>query len=302
MKPYKEKYLRSQEELERLRSRFEDTANEKGEKLKATEVKLRKYVKHCQNLEAEKGEIAATLEEFHPSISVKKEGLANAVVSLCENFQASNEVSEQIKRLRSNNSSLENSLSKAQDNVSTLIASEKELKSKLRKTGKAFVSLEKEHKEMRTMLENTKGNVSQLQSEKSRQVRYLEQENLQLMQELKSLKRSFKATKSELNSYKQGMMTTSNNDELPHPSSHSQQVQQEVVLSTSNSTSKTKVSSPKRERERELDFLNESPFASLEESRRSSMGSASATAKETDISVAVDKTVDEDNTAECKQS
>jgi hypothetical protein len=63
----------------------------------------------------------------------------------------------------------------------------------------SLTSLRLEQDELRVRADRAQGTAESLENEKSRQVRYLEQENLQLMIDLKAIKKQLQNAKAELN-------------------------------------------------------------------------------------------------------
>ncbi len=207
-----------------LRAKKEDSGNERNfpiedyEKLtdanRVLENKLRKYAAHCQQLEEEK---VAILEKIK-SVSLDEnddveddDDLIAAFSTLYERLKNTEEECEalmtaekkasgylmQIDRLQDDNTSLERNMSRLQDRVSELIKSNKELQNKLSDTNNVLKDSRDELSDFRSMAESAKGNVSELESEKNRQVSYLEQENLQLMNELKAKDKQISALMAE---------------------------------------------------------------------------------------------------------
>jgi uncharacterized protein (UPF0335 family) len=171
----------------------------------ALENKLRKYLSHCQRLEEEKVNVLDVLRSSQQG-SVFDGDISKSVVSLCDKLASLEEECEslsksenqasfylnEVEQLRDNNSTLQSQISESRTRVDCLARSEIELKESL-------TSLRLEQDELRVRADRAQGTAESLENEKSRQVRYLEQENLQLMIDLKAIKKQLQSAKAELN-------------------------------------------------------------------------------------------------------
>lgn len=309
--------------------------SEKIQAMNNLETKLRKYAVHCQRLETEKTAIIDALKSCSFESEVDPESdVAGTVVSLCERLQSAEEESNalanseekavsymmELDRLRNDNNNLQNNLITLEEKFAALRDSEAGLTSKLRKTEKQLKALDKQRDDLQKMVKNAKGNAADLQAEKGRQVRYLEQENLQLMQELKLAKRDVQKVKSELDALKNdGTFDTmvDFNRSIPKfrppqpPSGKENQPHQTYIEKPSRPEKDYLKESPlvnlKKDQESPLrsvqkTYSKESPFASLKKSI-SKKSRLSMTPKINDVSLGVDNMVNEDETVgECKQS
>lgn len=171
----------------------------------ALESKLRKYLSHCQRLEEEKAGIIDVLRSsqhddvFDGDISKTVVFLCDKLASLeeeCESLsKAQNQASfylKEVDQLRESNGTLQSQISESRKKVDHLVRSEIGLK-------EALATLRGEQEELRSMTDAAQGNAESVENEKSRQFRYLEQENLHLMLDLKSVKKQLQNTKAELN-------------------------------------------------------------------------------------------------------
>ena len=171
----------------------------------ALENKFRKFAVHCQRLEDEKENILQVLGLTKPD----DDDIEKAVITLCDKVaslekecdslaksehRASASIVEADK-LREKNSSLQSQVSDYQKKIDKLIRSEAEQR-------ELIVSLRREQQELRGLADRARGNVESLESEKSNQLRYLEQENSQLMTSLRAAKRQLQDTKAELNIFR----------------------------------------------------------------------------------------------------
>jgi chromosome segregation ATPase len=171
----------------------------------ALETKLRKYLSHCQRLEEEKASVLEVLRSSQQGASFDGD-IPKSVVSLCDKLASLEEECEtlsksgnqasfylsEVEQLREHNSSLQSQISDSRKRVDRLAQSEIELKESL-------TSLRLEQDELRVRADRAQGTAESLENEKSRQVRYLEQENLQLMIDLKAIKKQLQNAKAELN-------------------------------------------------------------------------------------------------------
>jgi uncharacterized protein (UPF0335 family) len=171
----------------------------------ALENKLRKYLSHCQRLEEEKAGILDVLRSSQHG-DIFDGDISKTVVSLCDKLasleeecgslsKSENKASfylKEVEQLREANGTLQSQISESRNKVDHLIRSEVELK-------EALTSLQRERDEFRLKADRAEGNVESVENEKSRQVRYLEQESLQLMLDLKAVKKQLLNTKAELN-------------------------------------------------------------------------------------------------------
>jgi chromosome segregation ATPase len=177
----------------------------------ALETKLRKYAAHCQRLENEKANVLDALKSVNGS-DVEDGDVTRAIIALCDKHSSLEEECEalvsaeqkaslylsELDHLRETNSHLQRSFSDAENKLAKLTHSEADLIRKLDDAKDKVASLRKERDHLKALSELERGSVADLESEKSRQVRYLEQENLQLMLDLKNAKKQLKSTRAQL--------------------------------------------------------------------------------------------------------
>ena len=173
----------------------------------ALETKLRKYLAYCKALEGDKSQIIDALRANKRE--VVDDDFVGAVVTLCDQLASLEEECDalssaeerassylaEIERLREQISSFQTILAEAKNKILILTRSESELSSQLKKVEERCASLREEREKLRC---NTAANGGEGVSEKSRQVKYLEQENLQLMLDLKAVKKQLHVSRSEL--------------------------------------------------------------------------------------------------------
>ncbi|KAI2496269.1 hypothetical protein MHU86_18226 [Fragilaria crotonensis] len=131
----------------------------------ALETKLRKYLAYCKALEGDKSQIIDALR------ANKREVVDDDFVGAVVTFAAD-----------------------AKKKILDLTRSESELASQLKKVEQKCASLREEREKLR----NRTAASGEGMPEKNRQVKYLEQENLQLMLDLKAVKKQLHVSRSEL--------------------------------------------------------------------------------------------------------
>ena len=222
---YKSKLITAEKEISSLRSHdkencnFPPTDSSEVQKLRETKEalsnKLLKYATHCQRLEVEKSGIIETVKSCNfsdSSIAGIEEDLGGAVISLVDRLGSLEEECDsltseakrsssylmELDRYKSDNSSLEKNMTDAQDRLKKLTNLEGELCSKLNEAQDEILSLRKEQATLQKMAESSRQGAADLDTERSRQLRYLEQENLQLMNELREVRTKLMSLESEL--------------------------------------------------------------------------------------------------------
>lgn len=287
----------------------------------ALETKLRKYAAHCQYLENEKANITDALKSVD-GCEVHDGDIASAIVTLCDKFssleeecealmsaekRASSHLSE-LDHLRETNSQLESSFAEQESKISKLASVEADLIRKLNDAKEKIASLRSE----RDNLKAERGSVADLESEKSRQVRYLEQENLQLMLDLKNAKKQLKTTRSQLDAMRM-KVDDDDTEDLGGLAAH--------ALTSSRTGTKT-LQTPESDQVSPTDKENTTENdTGLASANKSHVGTESARKRRFTRPVLSSKkkrrntntpgrtvglgeagTIDEDHTAECKQS
>jgi len=233
MKEERISYMKKAKELEkvneRLRTSSSDgsvsdevhTANlEEIHKLKdsndAIGSKLRKYAEHCQKLEAEKAAIIDTIQKTDSENDAPEDDFAGAVASLCERLSAAEEECEalassetrantyltQLDRAKEEKAKWTESEKVMGERIAKLQKNEAELSESLNNAENKVAELEAEIEELKSQTSNIEGEKGEVEAEKTKQVRFLEQENLNLMMETKTLKRTLQTVQAELSAYK----------------------------------------------------------------------------------------------------
>ncbi len=147
----------------------------------ALEKKIRKFAAHCQRLEDDKAGIADALRSCDVDVESHDGDIIDAVIHLCDKFASTEEALEKEK----NNSSFDKEKLSFERKIQTLT--------------ERLDQYEHEKSELEAQLENAEKNSSVVESEEHREkLRFLEQENLQLMQDVKSTKRQLQAAREEV--------------------------------------------------------------------------------------------------------
>lgn len=210
----------TKKELAKMKSRLSDESREDSEVTKlrfdkeALENKLRKFASHSQRLEDERAGILQALRSTNPD-EMENDDIEQAIVSLCDKLaslekecdsfvnserRASSSLVE-VDKLRTHNSSLQAEVLSSKKQIDKLLQSETELKG-------LVASLKRDQQELQSLAERAHANAESLESEKGSQLRFLEQENLRLMDDLKASKRNLMNVKAELNMLRaQGVST-----------------------------------------------------------------------------------------------
>lgn len=173
----------------------------------ALETKLRKYASHCQYLENENASIIDALSSIE-GCHVQDGDISGAVISLCDKYssleeecealmsaerRASSHLSE-LDQLRASVARLESTASESESIIERLTHSESELTRKLNDAKDKISSLRTE----RDSLMQERHSVADDESKQSRKVKFLEQENLQLLLDLKNAKKKITSLGREL--------------------------------------------------------------------------------------------------------
>jgi len=152
----------------------------------ALEKKLRKFATHCQRLEDDKAGMVDALQSCN--INIHGSDVSEAIVHLCDKLASIEEAHE--KQL--NNASSEEEKHLMQRKIENLSHLEKRLTEKLNQ-------YQQENAELQEKLGKTVNESSAGDSEEHREkIRYLEHENLQLMHDMKSVKRQLQASREEI--------------------------------------------------------------------------------------------------------
>ena len=208
---YEKKFSKMEKEIDRLQDKISSQGsevdlnseiNELRFDKEALERKLRKFATHCQRLEDDKAGIADALRSCNIDIDAHERDINDAIIHLCDKFTSTEEALE--KQL--SNPSFEKEIRSLQRKIQDLSRSEKKLTEKLNR-------YQQEKRDLEVQLENTKNEFSIGGSEEHREkLRFLEHENLQLMQDSKSAKRQLQASREEIETLRMNIDQNSTSD------------------------------------------------------------------------------------------
>eukprot|EP00536_Pseudo-nitzschia_multiseries_P008865 jgi/Psemu1/306099/fgenesh1_kg.234_\ len=154
----------------------------------ALERKLRKFATHCQRLEDDKAGMVDALRSCNIDIETHGNDVSEAIIHLCDKLTSVEEAQER----QSDDSSYQRQKHLMQQKLEKLSFSEKQLTEKLNQAEYEKVKLQEK-------LDTVMGEPSCGDSEEHREkIRYLEHENLQLMHDMKSVKRQLHAAREEI--------------------------------------------------------------------------------------------------------
>jgi chromosome segregation ATPase len=133
--------------------------------------------------------------------------------SLADSERRVSSLLAEIEMLRETNIVLENKVNEFENKNQSLSRSEVELGNALRLAEEKCASLLEERAKLKIRATRTS---QDCEPEKSRQVKYLEQENLQLMMELKSAKKKLQAARSEIDNLRMEVLDEDSEDFESH--------------------------------------------------------------------------------------
>jgi chromosome segregation ATPase len=174
----------------------------------ALESQLRKFASQCQHLEDEKLRIVHTFKSA--KIEIVDDNIEKAVVSLCDKVASLEEECDSLAKFKSKAFSNEvelNTLQRHNTELSTEIT-------KLQQSIDNLKSIELGHKnvilsvtETSTKLQHDVVHARQEAASMRHQLKFLEQENLQLMMDYKAAKQKIHGLKTDLNQLRSQMST-----------------------------------------------------------------------------------------------
>ena len=264
----------------------------------ALENKLRKFAVHCQRLEDEKENILQAL-----GLTKSDDDIGKAVVTLCDKVASLEKECDSLAKsenrssaalvesdqLREKISSLQTQVSDYQKKIDRLVRSEA-------KNKELVASLKREQQELRGLADRARGNVESLESEKCGQLRYLEQENLQLMVDLKATKKQLQHAKSEINMLRaQGAAPVAGISDLPKPKHAPRDTENRSSTNRSRNTPGAKHPKTPADKENSKN-QSENPTSSTRHNKSSSRRTQGA------VGLGEAFAATEENTQECKQS
>jgi predicted nucleic acid-binding Zn-ribbon protein len=195
---YKEKLKLALKEIKDLKtlavhdasgSSLQSEMNELRFDKEALESKLRKYAAHCQRLEDDKSGIIDALRSCnrdHGDVG----DINQAIVSLCDKLASLEQECETLTQAGRASDS-ESNIHRLRNENSVLIQKVTEYKERL-------AAFKKEGAKLHQDAENAHSDAKDTDSEKERKLRFLEQENLQLMLDMKSTKKQLQTAREDL--------------------------------------------------------------------------------------------------------
>lgn len=178
--------------------------------IEAIEKKLRKYASHCQHLEEERARLTHVLRGAKLS-DVDPEDLSRSIVNLCDKVasleehykmsEASNYEVKMVDQLKAQNNSLESRLKESLSEVSSIRAVEQRLKVEIS-------VLQQEQETLRKTISKSRHSADSLLSDSARKLRFLEKENLQLMSDLKVMRKDLQNANAKISMLEIKQMNT----------------------------------------------------------------------------------------------
>jgi len=188
---------------------------------------LRKYVEHSDRLENERKGVIEAISSCDVG-GIVGDGMVEMVVSLCDKLASIEEECDvlassegkaaeylaELDSLRAAKEELEEKFATLEKQVQSHEENVAECKANLKKAEAKIVTLTKDKESLQAMAESAKGNISELQSERRRQLHHLSNENLQLGDELKRTKKDLAETKAELDAIQKNAFSCEHTEEL----------------------------------------------------------------------------------------
>jgi uncharacterized coiled-coil DUF342 family protein len=172
----------------------------------ALETKLRKYAAHCQRLEEDRSGIIDVIKSCDKAL-MSSGDVHQAVMILCDKVASLEEECESISKgsrstniagaidkLRRENDTLKASLATSRSSVENIGKPATELSKQLTDSQKLLTSISRERDELKKQVEEARGGANGAESK----LRFLEQENLQLMLDLKGKNKQLQRHREEL--------------------------------------------------------------------------------------------------------
>jgi len=176
--------------------------------LRQCENKLWKYVQQSERLENDRNGVIEAISSCNVA-DVVGDSVVEMVMSLCEKLTSieeeclalvssegkASEYLSELDALREKYSELEAEVKVYEVEDAKMTIALADCKANLKKADEKIISLMKDNELLKSMAESAKGNRSELQKERRRQMQYLENENLQLGDELKRAKKELAEAK-----------------------------------------------------------------------------------------------------------
>lgn len=161
-----------------------------------------KYVQHSERLEKDRKGVIEAISSCDVG-DIVGDSMVEMVASLCDKLVSIEEECDALASSEGKAAEYLRELDSLRERYSALerqAQSYGESKANLKNAQEKISALMREKESLQTMAANTKKNMSELQSERRRQMQYLENENLQLGDDLKKTKKALTETKAELDS------------------------------------------------------------------------------------------------------
>ena len=195
--------------------------------LRQCENKLRKYVQHSERLEKDRKGVIEAISSCDVA-DVVGDSVVEMVVSLCEKLTSieeecmalvssegkASEYLSELDALREKFSELEAEVKVYEVEDAKMAIALADCKANLKKAEEKIISLTKDNELLKSMAESAKGNISELQNERRRQMQYLENENLQLGDELKRAKKELAEAKCTVTAFQNDAFSGEPTEEL----------------------------------------------------------------------------------------
>jgi predicted nucleic acid-binding Zn-ribbon protein len=195
--------------------------------LRQCENKLRKYVQHSERLEKDRKGVIDAISSCDVA-DVVGDSVVEMVVSLCEKLTSieeecmalvssegkASEYLSELDALREKYSELEAEVKVYEAEDAKMAIALADCKANLKKAEEKLISLSKDNELLKSMAESAKGNISELQNERRRQMQYLENENLQLGDELKRAKKELAEAKFTVTAFQNDAFSGEPTEEL----------------------------------------------------------------------------------------
>jgi centromeric protein E len=224
----------------------------------ALENKLRKFATHCQRLEEERNSVRNTLRSRKVN-GTDTSSIADLVVTILDRVTSLEEECDSLSRSESQASSFLVEIENLRQFNRSLQTQASEARQKLDQNSRMEVELKDQIRQLRKQVEATQYEANGVQSSASgverkltRRIQHLEQENLQIMQDLKAKKAEVHHHKAELTGLRTRVPAgSSHNAKLPPASpavskenNHNRATDSKPPRGSSTSTRKTRRRTP----------------------------------------------------------
>lgn len=153
----------------------------------ALENKLRKYAAHCQRLEDDKAGMIDALRSCNIDMEAHRNDVSEAVYQVCDRLTS-------IEDIKENSLTLEKENRSTKEKMNEMVQTEHNLVEKLNQYRRERTAMKKQLDSLKTEFAGANSEVM------GKKLRFLEQENLQLMQDVKASKRQLQTAREEIES------------------------------------------------------------------------------------------------------